>query len=148
MRRRMAWSTLAILALVLVSGCRASGKESREGRSNMQVHYLEIVCNDVAAECAALEKIHGLSFGPAVADLGGARVAKAPDGTQIGVRAPLAAHEQPVTRTYLAVDDIARAVKDAKAAGGEIAYPPTRQGDTGTWAIYFLGGAQIGLWQK
>ena len=58
MRRRMAWSTLAILALVLVSGCRASGKESREGRSNMQVHYLEIVCNDVAAECAVLEKIH------------------------------------------------------------------------------------------
>ena len=114
----------------------------------MRIHYLEIVCNDVAAECAALSRVHGLSFGPAVADLGGARVAKAPDGSLIGVRAPLAAHEQPIVRAYLAVDDIARAVKDAEAAGGQIAYPPTRQGDTGTWAIYVLGGVQVGLWQK
>ena len=36
----------------------------------------------------------------------------------------------------------------AEAAGAVIAYPPTRQGDTGTWAIYILGGVQVGLWQS
>jgi hypothetical protein len=106
------------------------------------------VCCDVAAQCAALERIHGLSFGPAVADLGQARVAVAPDGSLVGVRAPLAEHEQPIVRAYLEVEDIARAVKEAEAAGAVIAYPPTRQGDTGTWAIYFLGDVQIGLWQR
>ena len=95
-----------------------------------------------------MERVHGLSFGPAVADLGPARVAKAPGGTLIGVRAPLAEHEQPIIRTYLAVEDIARAVQEAEAAGAVIAYPPTQQGDTGTWAIYFLGEVQIGLWQR
>lgn len=114
----------------------------------MQVHYVEIVCRDVAGQCAALERIHGLSFGPELADLGNARVAEAPDGTLIGVRGPLAAHEQPIVRTYLEVEDIAEAVRQAEASGAVIAYPPTRQGDTGTWAIYFLGDVQLGLWQK
>ncbi len=114
----------------------------------MRIHYLEIVCHDVAAQCAALERLHGLSFGPAVADLGQARVAKAPNGTLIGVRAPLAQHEQPIIRAYWEVEDIATAVEEVEAAGAVIAYPPTRQGDTGTWAIYILGGVQIGLWQR
>ena len=114
----------------------------------MRVHYVEIVTPDVAAQCAALERVHGLSFGSAVADLGQARVAEAPDGSLIGVRAPLAEHEQPIVRTYLEIDDIAKAVEEAEAAGALIAYPPTRQGDTGTWAIYILGEVQIGLWQR
>jgi len=114
----------------------------------MPVHYLEIVCRDVAKQCSALERIHGLSFGPAAADLGQARVADAPGGTRVGVRAPLAEHEQPIIRTYLAVDDMTAAVAEAEAAGAVVAYPPTRQGDTGTWAIYILGELQIGLWQR
>ena len=114
----------------------------------MRVHYLEIVCRDVAAQCVGLERVHGLSFGPAVADLGQARIAEAPDGSRIGVRAPLAEHEQPIVRTYLEVDDIARAIKEAESAGAVIAYPPTQQGDTGTWAIYILGDVQLGLWQR
>ncbi len=114
----------------------------------MLVHYQEIVCKDVAAECKALEQVHGLSFGPKVADMGQARIAKAPDGTLIGVRAPLAEHETPIVRTYLAVDDIAKAVAAAEAAGAIIAYPPTKQGDTGTWAIFILGDIQHGLWQR
>lgn len=114
----------------------------------MRIHYLEIVCNDVDAQCEALEQVHGMSFGPEVADLGRARVAEAPGGSLIGVRAPLAEHEEPIIRTYLEVDDIAKAVEDAKAAGATIAYPPTKQGDTGTWAIYILGGIQYGLWQR
>lgn len=113
----------------------------------MNVHYLEMVCNDVEAQCAALAQAHGLSFGPAVADLGQARTAKAADGSMIGVRAPLAEHEQPIIRTYWEVDDIEKAIKAAEAAGGLIAYPPTQQGETGTWAIYMLGELQIGLWQ-
>ncbi|MDX1439584.1 MAG: hypothetical protein R3284_06755, partial [Rubricoccaceae bacterium] len=101
----------------------------------MGIHYLEVVCRDVAKQCAALERVHGLSFGPAVADLGQARVAETPDGSLIGVRAPLAGHEEPIIRTYLEVEDIATVVKEAEAAGAVIAYPPTQQGDTGTWAI-------------
>jgi predicted enzyme related to lactoylglutathione lyase len=123
-------------------------KPTLKGESIMRIHYLETVCRDVAAQCAALERVHGLSFGPAVADLGGARVAKAADGSLIGVRAPLAEHEQPIIRTYLEVDDIAKAIREAEAAGGVVAYPPTKQGETGTWAIYFLGDVQFGLWQQ
>lgn len=145
MRRSILWISLLIAMLVLLSGFLPTGKTRG---SKKQVHYLEIVCRDVAAQCAALERIHGLSFGPADPNLGQARVAEAPDGSRIGVRAPLAEHEQPIVRTYLEVDDIAKAVKEAEAAGAVIAYPPTRQGDTGTWAIYILGDIQMGLWQK
>ncbi len=142
------WGCLLTAAIALLAGCQTIGKPDPKGRSNVRIHYVEIVCRDVAAQCAALERVHGLSFGPAVADLGRARVAEAPGGTLIGVRAPLAEHELPIVRTYLEVEDIANAVKDAEAAGGVIAYPPTRQGDTGTWAIYFLGDVQLGLWQR
>jgi hypothetical protein len=114
----------------------------------MGIHYVEIVCRDVAAQCAALQRMHGLSFGPEVAALGQARVADAPDGSLIGVRAPLAEHEQPIVRTYLEVEDIGNATRAAEAAGAVIAYPPTQQGDTGTWAIYLLGDVQLGLWQR
>ena len=100
------------------------------------------------AQCAALERVLGVSFGSSVADLGQARVAETPGGTRIGVRAPLAEHEKPTIRAYLAVDDIAKAIQAAEAAGGQVAYPPTKQGDTGTWAIYFLGDVQMGLWQR
>ena len=148
MRRRTVWGFLLTGALLLLTGCHAMGKPSQTGQPNMRIHYLEIVCRDVAAQCATLERVHGLSFGPPMADLGQARVAHAPDGSLIGVRAPLAEHEQPIIRTYLEVEDITRAVKEAEASGAVIAYPPTRQGDTGTWAIYFLGDVQIGLWQR
>jgi predicted enzyme related to lactoylglutathione lyase len=148
MRRRTAWSFLVIATISSLPGCQTIRKPDQNGESNMRIHYLEIVCHDVAAQCAALERVHGLSFGPAVADLGQARVASASDGSLIGVRAPLAEHEQPIVRTYLEVENIARAVKEAEAAGGVIAYAPTQQGDTGTWAIYFLGDVQLGLWQR
>lgn len=114
----------------------------------MRVHYLEIVSRDVAAHCALLARVQGLTFGSEVADLGQARVATAPNGTLVGVRAPLAEHEAPITRVYLAVNDIAQALAEAEKAGAVIAYPATRQGDTGTWAIYVLGDVQYGLWQR
>ena len=148
MRRRTAFGLMFTATIAWLTGCGTLETPDEKGRSNMRVHYLEIVCHDVAAQCAALERVHGVSFGPAVADLGQARVAEAPNGSLIGVRAPLAEHEQPIVRTYLEVEDIATAVEEAAAAGAAIAYPPTRQGDTGTWAIYILGDVQIGLWQR
>jgi predicted enzyme related to lactoylglutathione lyase len=139
---------LVTAALALCSLCHATENLDQIGQSNMRIHYLEIVCQDVDEQCAALERVYGVSFGEPVAELGQARVAKLPDGRLVGVRAPMAEHEQPIVRTYVEVEDIARAVEDAEAAGAMIAYPPTRQGDTGTWAIYILGGVQMGLWQQ
>ncbi len=63
-------------------------------------------------------------------------------------RKPLAAHEHPIVRTYFAVDDIAQAVKKAADNGATIAYPPTRQGQRGTFAIVIQGGVEHGLWQR
>jgi predicted enzyme related to lactoylglutathione lyase len=114
----------------------------------MAVHYLEIVSNDIDALTALYQRMHGLSFGPPDPDLGQARVATRSDGTLVGIRRPLAAHEQPIVRTYLAVEDIDAAVKKAEEHGAMIAYPPTRQGKRGTFAIVISGDVQHGLWQR
>jgi predicted enzyme related to lactoylglutathione lyase len=114
----------------------------------MAVQYLEIVSNDVDTLTALYERIHGLSFGPPDADLGQARVATRADGTLVGIRKRLAAHEEPIMRIYLAVEDIQQAVKDAEQSGALVAYPPTRQGQRGTFAIVIHGGVQHGLWQR
>jgi predicted enzyme related to lactoylglutathione lyase len=66
----------------------------------------------------------------------------------VGIRKPLAAHEQPIMRTYLAVDDIQQAVGKAENSGAVIAYPPTQQGRRGTFAIVIQGEVQHGLWQR
>src|SRR5688572_3557006 len=113
----------------------------------MSVHYLEIVSNDVD-RLTALYRMHGLAFGPPDPDLGQARVATRADGTLIGIRKPLAAHEQPIVRTYIAVEDIQQAVKNAEGSGAIVAYPPTRQGQRGTFAIVIHGDVQHGLWQR
>jgi predicted enzyme related to lactoylglutathione lyase len=114
----------------------------------MAVHYLEIVSNDVDALTVLYERMHGLSFGAPDPDLGQARVATRADGTLVGIRKPLAAHEQPIMRTYLAVDDIQEAVKQAENSGAAIAYLPTQQGERGTFAIVIQGDVQHGLWQR
>jgi predicted enzyme related to lactoylglutathione lyase len=114
----------------------------------MSVHYLEIVSNDVDAQAGLYQRMHGLAFGPPDPDLGQARVATRPDGTLVGIRKPLAAHEHPIVRTYLEVADIQQAAKQAEDAGALVAYPPTRQGARGTFAIVIQGGVQHGLWQR
>jgi predicted enzyme related to lactoylglutathione lyase len=114
----------------------------------MAVHYLEIVSNDVDTLTGLYQRIHGLSFGPPDADLGHARVASQANGGLIGIRKPLAAHEQPIMRTYLAVEDIQQAVKTAEESGAVVAYPPTRQGNQGTFAIVIQGDVEHGLWQR
>lgn len=114
----------------------------------MSVHYLEIVSNDVDTLTRMYERMLGVSFGPPDPDLGQARVATRADGTLVGIRKPLAEHEQPIMRTYLEVADIQQAVKTAEEQGATVAYPPTRQGQRGTFAILFQGGVQHGLWQQ
>ena len=114
----------------------------------MAVHYLEIVSNDVDSLAGLYQRLHGLTFGPPDPDLGQARVATQVDGTLVGIRQPLAAHEQPIMRTYLAVEDIHHAVQQAENSGATIAYPPTRQGQRGIFAIVIQGGAEHGLWQR
>ena len=107
----------------------------------MVVHYLEIVSNDVDTLTGLYQRLHGLSFGSPDPDLGQARVATRAEGT-------LAAHEHPIVRTYVAVDDIHHAVKEAEDHGATIAYPPTRPGQQGTFAIMIQGGVEHGLWQR
>lgn len=114
----------------------------------MAVHYLEIVTDDVDALTGLYQRVHGVRFGPPDPELGQARVATLANGVLVGIREPLAAHEQPISRTYLAVEDIAQAVTRAEQSGATIAYPPTRQGAQGTFAIVIQGGVEHGLWQR
>ena len=124
------------------------GMAPRERSSNMAVHYLEIVSNDVDTLTGLYQRMQGLSFGPPDPDLGQARVATRADGTLVGIRKPLAAHEQPIMRSYVAVENIQQAVKKAEEHGATVAYPPTRQGQRGTFAIVIQGDVQHGLWQR
>lgn len=114
----------------------------------MTVQYLEIVSHDTDAPMELYQLVHGLSFGPPEPDLGHARVATCADGTLVGIRKPLATHEEPIVRSYIAVDDIQRAVTAASENGAVVAYPPTRQGNHGTFAILIQGTLQHGLWQR
>jgi len=114
----------------------------------MAIYYLEIVSNDVDTLTELYQRMHGLSFGPPDPDLGQARVATQPDGTLVGIRKPLVAHEQPIMRMYLAVEDIQRAVKKAEEYGATVAYAPTQQGQRGTFGIVIQGDVQHGLWQR
>ena len=111
------------------------------------VHYLEVVTNELDATCALYGALWGVRFGEAVAALGQARTAERPDGTLVGIRKPMAEHEAPIIRSYVAVEDIAAAAKAAEAQGAMVAYPPTVQGEYGTFAIVLLDGVQHGLWQ-
>lgn len=147
MRKRLV-SAVMVVALTAIGLGRVSIRAQPEKDSRMAVHYLEIVSNDVDALVDLYQRVHGLSFGPPDLDLGQARVATRADGALVGIRKPLAAHEQPIIRTYLAVEDIRQAVKNAEASGAIVAYPPTRQGARGTFAIVIQGDIQHGLWQR
>jgi hypothetical protein len=109
---------------------------------------LEIVGNDVDSLAAFYQQTYGLSFGPPDPDLGQARVATHANGSLVGIRKPLAAHEQPIVRAYIEVDDIHQAAEKAEKSGATIAYPPTQQGDRGTFAIIIQGDLEHGLWQR
>jgi len=114
----------------------------------LKIHYLEIVTREVDAVCAAYAGANGVEFGPPDDRLGRARTAALQGGGLVGVRAPLHEAEEPVTRPYWLVDDIEKALASAVEAGGVVAHPPMEIPGHGTFAIYFQGGIQNGLWQR
>lgn len=114
----------------------------------MEIHYLEIVTEEVDGVCAMYEAAHGVEFGEPDAGLGNARTAPLPGGGLVGVRAPLRASEEPVVRPYWLVDDIESALAAAVDAGARVAHPPLEIPGHGTFAIYFRGGIQHGLWER
>lgn len=146
-------SMLAVTVVaVSVLGCTSSGTDLDQrldrGESVMQIYYLEIVTKEVDAVCAVYAAANGLVFGEPDPGLGNARTAPLPGGGLVGVRAPLRESEEPVVRPYWLVDDIESALAAAVEAGGEVAHPPLEIPGHGTFAIYFEGGVQHGLWQR
>lgn len=134
-----------------VSLQRSSASETAEDSKEatmMRVHYLEIVTPDVDSTCDTLEKMHGVKFSDAVAELGNARTATLEGGGRIGVRAPMHEMERSVVRPYLRVDDLAEAMETAKAAGAQIAIESMEIPGGGKIGIYFLGGIEHGLWEE
>lgn len=113
----------------------------------MQVHYLEIVTNDVDTACELYSGIHGVTFGDADPGLGGARTALMSEGGMMGIRAPMHDGENSVTRAYMLVEDIEAAVASAAKSGATIAVPPMPLPGHGTCAIFIQDGIEAGLWQ-
>ena len=113
----------------------------------MNIQYLEIVTKDVAGACALYSQTHGVTFGEAVPELGGARTAKLAGGGMLGIRSPLRDTENPVVRPYLLVKDIKAAVSAAAKAGAQVAMDPTEIPGRGQFAIVIHGGIESGLWQ-
>jgi predicted enzyme related to lactoylglutathione lyase len=113
----------------------------------MQIHYLEIVTEEVDAVCASYAAANGAEFGEPDDLLGGARTTALPGGGMVGVRAPMHETEDPVVRPYWLVDDIEPALARAVEAGAEVAHPPLKIPGYGTFAIYIQGGIHHGLWQ-
>ncbi len=113
----------------------------------MKIHYLEIVTPEANAACKLYAQMYSVTFGEPDQHLGGARTAPLAGGGMLGVRAPLAAHEKPVVRPYVLVEDIQASVAAAAAAGGQVAMEPTEIPGYGQFAIVIHGGIESGLWQ-
>ena len=113
----------------------------------MQVHYLEIVTNDVETVCTLYSNMHGVTFGDSDENLGGARTARLASGATLGVRAPMHDAEKPVVRPYILVKDIEATVEAAADSGAEIAVSPMEIPGRGKCAIVIQGGIESGLWQ-
>ena len=134
---------------LLQIGCspnHAQNKNTDKGNT-MKIHYLEIVTPDVDASVALCSRIHGVSFGVAEENLGGARTAKLANGGTLGIRAPMRDTETPVVRPYFLVHDIDQAVSAAAQSGAKIAMQPTEIPRRGKFAILIKGGIESGLWQ-
>ncbi len=138
-----------LCSILLLVGC-AIAPETKEPQKEkvMQVHYLEIVTAEVDKTCQALEELHDVEFSEPRVELGFARTALLKGQGMVGVRAPMRQDEDPVVRPYLLVAEIVSAVEIAKAAGAEIALPPTEIPGLGKCAIYIQSGIEHGLWQE
>lgn len=113
----------------------------------MNIHYLEIVSADMDREIELLEATLELNFGDPVEALGRARVAAAPGGGTIGVRAPMHDAEATVARPYFLTDALDEKVAALSSLGAQIALPRMEIEGHGVIAIYIVNGIEYGLWQ-
>ena len=147
MKRALIGMSLA-LGLITLGGLAQAHDHSTASDAAPHVEYLEIVTTEVDKTIATLSKHHGVTFSEPIAELGFGRVALLAGGGRISVRAPIGDQETPVVRPYLLVDDIEAAIAAAESSGAQFAMYATEIPDQGTFAIYFLGGIQHGLWQR
>lgn len=147
MKRTIA-SLGAAFALATLAGPAQARDEPISSVAAPHLEYLEIVTTEVDKTIATLSDHHGVTFSEPIAELGFGRVASLAGGGRISVRAPIGDQETPVVRPYLLVDDITAAIASAEAEGAQFAMYATEIPGQGTFAIYFLGGIQHGLWQR
>lgn len=148
----MSSGPIAGLVVFMVVAGNAAGcsraPSTTGGHASLQIHYLEIVTQQVDEVCATYSAANRVQFGQPDPGLGHARTATLPGGGLVGVRAPLRETEEPVVRPYWLVDDIEAAVAAVERAGGTIAHPPLEIPGHGTFAIYVQGGIEHGFWQR
>ena len=113
-----------------------------------QIRFLEIITPDVDGTLKIFENSGPLTFSQAIPELGNARVAELPDGSQMSIRAPMHDAEAPVTRTYFLTEDIEAATAAAVAAGAELAHDVLEIPGRGKFSIFFHGENQFGYWQN
>ena len=111
------------------------------------IYYLEIVTPEVEKLCRLYTDSQGWRFESAKPELGNARLAKLPEGSLCGIRAPMHEAEKPVVRTYLRVTDLEKSVQRAAQAGANILLENMNLAGYGVIAIYEMGGVEQGLWQ-
>ena len=142
---------LSLVALVALGVLGVSGerthREVRAQEAPMHVRFLEIVTPEMDLTCETLAAAHGVKFSDPVPEFGNSRTAELKDGGILSVRAPMHEAENTTVRPYILTDDIHAAVKAAEDNGATIAHPPLEIPGRGTFAIYFLGGIEHGLWQ-
>ena len=115
--------------------------------SKTQIRYLEIVTPDVDGTIAMFETSGPLTFSDPIPELGNARMATLPDGSQMSIRAPMHEMEETVTRTYFLTNDIDAATEAAVKAGAELAHPVMEIPSRGKFSIFFFGDNQFGYWE-
>ena len=141
---------LLAAALTLTAACAMTEENDMPDELDVptvQIQFLEIATPEFDATAAHLSALHGVTFSDPVAALGNARTARLSSGGLLSVRAPMHELEEPTVRPYVLVDDVQAAADAAVAHGAELAMPPTPLPGMGTFAIYFLGGIQHGVWQ-
>jgi predicted enzyme related to lactoylglutathione lyase len=136
------------LLILLLAGTALADEPAPRKDGPVMVQYLEIVTPDTEALCATYEAAIGAVFGDPVPALGNARIADMPDGSKLGIRAPMHESEEPAVRPYWLVEDIQAAWVAALASGAEEAHPPLEIPGQGTFAIFKRDGIHHGLWQN
>lgn len=141
------WSSDPLTAASTQSPAASAEAQEATKEKAMLVQFLEIVTSDVDTTCKVLGKVHGVTFGEPVAELGNARTTALKNGGRISVRAPLSEQDMTIVRPYMLVDDIEAAIQSADTAGAEFMMRATEIPGQGKFAIYSLAGTQFGLWE-